>query len=124
MAKYLLIQNYEGGAGCDVPMGAWDPADVRAHIDFQIAVDADLSAAGELIDSQGVAATLTRVVSDGDTIDREVLPADGRLCGYRLVDVESEERAVAVAARCSAAPGPGGRPIRQPIEVRRVMTAG
>ena len=26
MAKYLLIQNYEGGVGCNTPMGAWDPA--------------------------------------------------------------------------------------------------
>ena len=30
MAKYLLIQNFEGGAGCDTPMGDWDPAVGRA----------------------------------------------------------------------------------------------
>jgi hypothetical protein len=29
MAKFLLIQNYEGGV-CDQPMGTWDPGDVRA----------------------------------------------------------------------------------------------
>jgi hypothetical protein len=123
MAKYLLVQNYEGGAGCDTPMGDWDPADIRAHIDFQIGLDKELSAAGELVDSQGVGQTLTRVVSDGDSVRRDTVAADGKLCGYRLVDVESEERAVAIAARCSAAPGQAGRAIQQPIEVHQIMTA-
>ena len=38
-----------------------------------------------------------------------------------MVDVDSEERAIAIAARLAAAPGPGGTPIRQAIEVRQVM---
>ena len=123
MAKYLLVQNYEGGASCDTPMGDWDPADIRAHIDFQIALNKELAAAGELIESQGVGQALIRVVSDGDSVTRDTLAADGKLCGYRLVDVETEERAVAIAARCSAAPGQAGRPVQQPIEVRPIMTA-
>ena len=45
------------------------------------------------------------------------------LAGYQLVDVESEERAVEIAAQMSAVPGPGGVPIQQPIEVRQVMDA-
>jgi hypothetical protein len=122
MAKYLLIQHYEGGAGCDTPMGAWDPADIRAHIDFQVALDADLAAAGELVDSQGVAFEAIIVTSDGGTAVRGV--ADGKqLAGYRVVDVETQERAVEIAARTSAAPGAGGVPIQQPIEVRQVMQA-
>jgi hypothetical protein len=123
MPKYLLINNYEGGGGCDTPMGEWDPADIRAHIDFQIGLDEELSTSGELVDSQGVGQTLTRVISDGDAITSEAVPVDGKLAGYRLVDVDSEERAVAIAARCSAAPGHGGKPIQQPIELRQVMTA-
>ena len=43
------------------------------------------------------------------------------LAGYTMVDVESEERALEIAAEQSAAPGPGGVPLEQPIEVRRVM---
>jgi hypothetical protein len=39
------------------------------------------------------------------------------------VDVESAERAVEIAARISAAPGPDGAAIRQPIEVRAVLSA-
>jgi hypothetical protein len=34
------------------------------------------------------------------------------------VDVESPERAIEIAAKGSAAPGPGGAAIKQPIEVR------
>jgi len=123
MPKYLLIQNYEGGRGCDTPMGEWDPADIRAHIDFQVALDAELSAAGELIDSQGVGQAVTVVVSDGATTEAGPAPVEGRLAGFRLVDVATPERAVQIAARCSAAPAQAGRPIQQPVEVREVMTA-
>ncbi|WP_323808355.1 YciI family protein [Prauserella endophytica] len=46
------------------------------------------------------------------------------LAGYWLVDVPSDERAIEIAAKASAAPGPGGRPIRTPIEVRPVPEFG
>jgi len=42
------------------------------------------------------------------------------LAGYQMVDVETEARAIEIAATASAAPGPGGVPLRQPIEVRQV----
>ena len=44
------------------------------------------------------------------------------LAGYWIVDVDSAERAYAIAAEASAAPGPGGEPINMPIEVREVMS--
>ncbi len=124
MAKYLLIHHYEGGAGCDLPMGRWDPADIRAHVDYQHALDADLTAAGELVEARGVARDGKRVVSDGIRSAVSAAPGDPLLAGYRVVDVETEERAVEIAARSSAAPGAGGVPIQQPIEVRRIMAAG
>jgi hypothetical protein len=37
--------------------------------------------------------------------------------------VESAERAYAIAAKASAAPGPGGKPLIIPLEVRQVMQA-
>jgi hypothetical protein len=40
-----------------------------------------------------------------------------------MVDVESQARAIEIAAKASAAPGPGGVAIQQPIEVRQVMGA-
>ena len=122
MAKYLLIQHDEAGAAGDAPMGTWDAADVRAHIDYQQALNRELAATGELVESRAVARDARRVVSDGGTSSVSV--PDGRLvAAYRVVDVESDERALAIAARASAAPGPGGAPIGQPIEVRQVMVA-
>lgn len=45
------------------------------------------------------------------------------LAGYWIVDCENKERAYAIAARVSAAPGKGGVPLNMPIEVREVMSA-
>jgi hypothetical protein len=125
MAKFLLIQNYEGGV-CQEPMGTWDPADIRAHIDFQLALNAALTASGELVDAQGVAGPeqARRVTSDGTASTVVTGPFErALLAGYRIVDVESEARALEIAARTSAAPGPAGVPMQQPIEVRQVMVA-
>src|SRR5678816_3373381 len=43
------------------------------------------------------------------------------LAGYQIVDVENEARALEIAARLSAVPGPDGVPLEQPIQVRQVM---
>ena len=40
-----------------------------------------------------------------------------------MIDVESLGRAIEIAAEASAAPGPGGKPIKTVIEVREVMRA-
>lgn len=129
MAKYMLLMSYTGAAGCDLPMNEWAPEDIRAHIDFQRALDAELRDKGELVDAQGLAGPdlAKTVVSDGRTspviTDGPYPEGKELLAGYWVVDVESEERALEIAAQASAAPGPAGVPIRQPIEVRQVMSA-
>ena len=45
------------------------------------------------------------------------------LAGFWMVDVDNEQRAIEIAARTSAAPGPGGKPTRKRIEVRPIMDA-
>jgi hypothetical protein len=121
MTKFLLLQNYAGTAACDLPMTDWAPGDIKAHI------DAELAGNGELVEAQGLAGPeLARfvtfdgvgapVVTDGPFAESKEL-----LAGYRMIDVESEARAIEIAAKASAAPGPGGVPIQQPIEVRQVM---
>jgi hypothetical protein len=39
-----------------------------------------------------------------------------------MIDVESEARAIEIAARTSAAPGPGGTATAKPIQVWPIMT--
>ena len=46
------------------------------------------------------------------------------IAGYQIVDVDTEERAVEIAAKYSAVPGEDGIPIQQPIQVRRIMDGG
>jgi hypothetical protein len=43
------------------------------------------------------------------------------LAGYWIVDVDGPERAYAIAAQASMAPGPGGKPLHMALEVRQVM---
>jgi hypothetical protein len=125
----MLIQYYAAGEGCDTPMTEWDPADITAHIDFQQLMNAELIKSGEFVDAQGLAGPdLVKVVTSAGTgapvvTDGPFLESKEFLAGYRMIDVESEERAIEIAAQVSAAPGPNGVPVRQPIEVRQVMGA-
>jgi hypothetical protein len=129
MTKFLLLQKYEGGAGCDVPMTEWTPEDIQAHIDFQHELNKQLTDNGELLAAEGLAGpelakVVTSAAAGAPVVTDGPFPESKEfLAGYRMVDVESEARAVEIAAQASAAPGPGGVPIQQPIEVRQVMGA-
>jgi hypothetical protein len=127
--RYMLLQNYGAGEADCPPMSQWTPADIKAHIEFQQALNAELLERGELVDAQGLAGPdqAQFVISDGISApvitDGPFPEAKELLAGYRIVDVESDGRAVEIAARISAAPGPDGAAIRQPIEVRAVLSA-
>jgi hypothetical protein len=127
--RFMLLQNYgEVASGC-APMNEWTPGDIRAHVDFQHELNAELLGSGELVDAQGLAGPdqARFVVSDGSSApvitDGPFPESKELLAGYRLVDVDSLDRALEIAARTSAAPGPEGVPIQQPIEVREVLSA-
>ncbi|MBA2768683.1 MAG: hypothetical protein H0U35_06065 [Sporichthyaceae bacterium] len=128
--RFMLLQAYGGVEleGC-VPMTEWAPEDVNAHIEFQHTLNAELLDRGELVDAQGLAGPdqAKFVVSDGTNppkiVDGPYPESKELLAGYRMIDVDSLERALEIAAQSSAAPGPGGVPIRQQIEVRQVLGA-
>ena len=127
--RFMLLQHYGEVASGAPPINEWSPEDVQAHIEFQIALNAHLVESGELVDAQGLAGpdqarfveadgTGAPVITDGPYPESKELVA-----GYRILDVDSLERALEVAAQASAAPGPGGVPLRDRIEVREVMSA-
>jgi hypothetical protein len=126
--KYMLLMAYGEIKGVP-PITEWTPADIAAHIAFQEKLGAELTERGELVDGQGLAGPEAAkiVVNDGSTApvisDGPFPEAKEFLAGYWLVDVDSEARALEIAAQASAAPGPAGRPLGQPIEVRAVMAA-
>ena len=124
--RFMLIQFYAPIQGVG-PMSTWTPEEIQAHIDGQKQLNAELRECGELVDAQGLSPDAQVVVSDGAAApvvtDGPFAESKELVAGYRLIDVESRERAIEIAARGSACPGPGGTPIRQPIEVREVMDA-
>jgi hypothetical protein len=123
--KYILMMNTMK-AGHGVP--AWPKKDLQAHIAFMMKLNKDLRESGEFVSAEGLTfpdqAKLVRAGQDGTPITDGVFP-EGKefLAGYWIVDVATPERAYAIAARASAAPGPGGAPLNMPIEVRPVATA-
>ena len=122
--KYILMMS---GADGFEPIATWPKKDIQAHIAFMMALNKELRAAGELASAEGLAgpeqARLVRAGKDGAPVTDGVFPESKEfLAGFWIIDVDSQERAYAIAARASAAPGPGGVPLNMPIEVRQVMS--
>jgi hypothetical protein len=127
--RFMLIQNYGGVELEPTPMNEWTPEEIQAHIAFQMALNSELGERGEFVDAQALSGPEQAkfVLSDGASApvvtDGPFPEGKELLAGYRIVDVDSTERAIEIAARISAAPGRGGAPIGQRIEVREVMSA-
>jgi hypothetical protein len=125
MPRYALIVNFEGGV-VDTPMEEWQPEEVTAHLDYYAALAQELIASGERVQSEVLMPpNLAKIVtSDGTSsviTDGPFQEFKEWVAGFQIVDVESEERALEIAARLSAVPGPGGVATEQPIQVRQVM---
>jgi len=125
--KFLLLTRHAASDNEVAPMSEWDPADAEAHLAALRAINAQLTESGELLTMQALADPAsarivhgldagTPIVTDGPYPESTELFA-----GYQLLDVVDEDRAVEIAAQVAAAPGPGGKPINNRIEVRAVM---
>jgi hypothetical protein len=104
----------------------WSPEDLKAHIGFMKTFAESLKKEGSWVGAEGLAmpseARIVRAGKDGkpEVTDGPFAETKEFLAGYWIVQVNSKEEAYAIAARASAAPGPGGQPINMPIEVREV----
>ena len=124
--RYLLMMHAPRGSG-GYEIFDWAPEDFQAHMDFLNRYNADLVAAGEWVDALALSppgqARLVRAGGDGTPVTDGPFPeAKEFLAGFWVVEVDSPERALALAAKASAAPGPGGTPLDMAIEVRQVMS--
>jgi hypothetical protein len=126
--KYMLMMNAPRGNG-DWNVMKWAPEDLKAHIRFMKGFVTELKNEGVLAAAEGLAppgeARVVRAGKGGspEVTDGPFPEAKEFLAGYWIVDVETPEQAYAIAARASAAPGPGGKPLNMAIEVRQVMSA-
>src|SRR5258707_345558 len=138
--KYILMMSAtKAGVGT---YHTWSPKDAEAHMECLRTIVKELTDFGEFVATQGLAepaeaklvsakgltcheqAKLVRGGKDGAPITDGVFPESKEfLAGFWIVDVDTAERAYAIAAEVSAAPGPGGAALSMPIEVRPIMSA-
>ncbi|MBA3538900.1 MAG: hypothetical protein H0T79_04670 [Deltaproteobacteria bacterium] len=124
--KYMLMMNTPGSGPYQV--ASWAREDLHAHIEFMKGFGTKLAAAGELVAAEGLSgpdqAKLVRAGKDGTPVTDGVFAETKEfLAGYWIIDVDNPERAYAIAAEASAAPGPRGEPLNLAIEVRAIMSA-
>jgi hypothetical protein len=126
--KYMLLMQASDRID-GPPIHTWDPADIGAHHQFMHDTNAKLVADGEFVEAQGLAgpdeAKVVRASKTGvpEVTDGPFPESKEFLAGYWVIDVESQDRAIEVAAAISLAPGAGGVPLNLPIEVRQLMSA-
>lgn len=125
--KFMMMMNTPRGTG-DYQINQWTPEAFAAHIQFMKDLNRDLKKAGEFVEAQGLTppgqAKIVRygggkpIVSDGPFPESKEF-----LAGFWIIEVSTRERAYEIAARASSAPGPDGKPLVIPIELREVMTS-
>jgi len=127
--KYLLLKHYRGGpspAVDFVPMDRWTPEEVDAHVQYMRDFAARLRETGEFVDAQALAPEGTFVRYDGEgqppVTDGPFAETKDLIAGWMIIDVDSWERALALAAELSAAPGYGGKPIHEWLEIRPFLS--
>ena len=128
MAKYLLLKHYRGApeAVNGVPMDQWTPEEISDHIQFMRDFADRLETTGEFVDGQALAPEGTFVQYGGEgrppVTDGPFAETKDLIAGSYVIDVDSYDRAVELAGELSAAPGAGGKPIYEWLEVRPFLT--
>ena len=120
--KYLCLIHRDENV-----IAALSEAEITALEEEHLAYDDELRKCGHFIAAEalqnGHDSTIVKIrngkmiVTDGPFPESKAF-----LAGYWIIDVESSEEAYKLAARASAAPGPGGKPGNIPIEVRQIMS--
>ncbi|MYQ75146.1 hypothetical protein GTY78_29625 [Streptomyces sp. SID4934] len=128
MAKYLLLKHYRGAPASvnDVPMDRWAPEEITAHIGYMNDFADRLRETGEYVDSQALVPEGAWVQYGGEgrppVTDGPFAETKDLIAGWMVIDVESYDRAVELAGELSAAPGAGGEPIHEWLELRPFLT--
>ncbi|WP_027499607.1 YciI family protein [Rhodococcus sp. UNC363MFTsu5.1] len=128
MAKYLLLKHYRGAPASvnDVPMDRWTPEEISAHVQYMRDFADRLVGTGEFVDENALAPEGMWVRYDGEgrapVTDGPFAETKDLIAGWMVIDVDSRERAIELAGELSAAPGAGGKPIHEWLEVRPFLT--
>jgi len=119
--KFMLHMNVPGGP---YQMSGWSPADIKAMTGFMHQFNHDLKVQGKLVVAEGLVgpdqARLVRAGEDGRPVVTDGPFAETKefIAGFWIIEAANEDEAYAIAAKVSMCPGPGGKPLHMPIEVR------
>lgn len=119
--KFMLHMNVPKGP---YQMQGWSPDDIKAMVAFMGRFNQELSAAGKLVIAEGLVgpeqARLVRAGADGQPIVTDGPFAETKefIAGFWIIEAANDAEAYAIAAQVSMCPGPGGKPLHMPIEVR------
>ncbi len=99
--KYMLMMHYGANAGerGRAPIHTWPPEDIKAHIDFMLRLNKELTAAGELVAAEGLAGPdqvkVVRAQKGGppEVTDGPFPETKEFLAGFWIVDCDGPKRA-------------------------------
>lgn len=122
-----MVQMFGSATRWDEEIAAYSLDEFRAMVTHMERLNEDLAAAGELVEARGLGGpgmvTSVRARDGAAPLVTEGLH-DGRqklLAGYWVVEVDGLDRAIEIAARASAAPGPGDSH-NFPVELHELPT--
>lgn len=108
-------------------MDQWTPQEVDDHVRYMSEFASRLVGTGEFIDSQALSPEGTFVRHDGPSrppvTDGPFAETKDLIAGWMVIDVDTYERALELAGELSAAPGAGGEPIHEWLELRPFLGA-
>lgn len=124
MAKYLMLKHYRGAPEPinNVMGDQWTPDEWTAHIQYMSDFADRLKETGEFVSEQALSPEGVWVSYGGEgkppVTDGPFAETKDLVAGWMLIDVDSYERALELAAELSAAPGADGEPIHEWLELR------
>ncbi|TCS03904.1 YciI family protein [Caulobacter sp. BK020] len=126
--KYILMMQFALSKWKTDMIHNWPAHDIEVHMEHLRRFREEFTASGEMVVTHGLLppehARFVRASQGGaPEVTNGPFPETKEfLAGYVIVDVETPERAYHIASRWSEGPGPGGKPLNLPVEVRPVMS--
>lgn len=124
--RFMVQMNVKRGP---YQMQGWSPEDVKRMVGFMNDLNKDLKASKQWVVAEGLVspdqARLVTANGDGSpsVTDGPFAESKEFIAGFWIIDVKDADEAYKFAAKVSSCPGPGGKPLNMPVEVRAVGEA-
>jgi len=121
--KFMVQMNVKKGP---YQMEGWSQEDVKRMVGFMDELNRGLKQSGQWVSAEGLVppdqARIVVAKDDGSpsVTDGPFAESKEFIAGYWIIEVTDADEAYRFAARVSACPGPAGKPLNMPVEVRAV----